>query len=302
VLQDRGLSASTDLLSLRGYANVRNLCQLVPYLTGADVAVLIDDDEVFRDARFLGKAREFAGTGDGDDFIGLVAGYYLQPDGSLYVGREQTPWMRAWGQYDALNAAFAQIIERPPRLKETPFAFGGNLLIHRRVTETVPFDPLITRGEDIDFLMNARMFGYRCHLDRDLTITHLPPPKTHPLWRQHREDIIRFSYQREKLRRQQDTAGMTRVSTAELMPYPGRFLGENLESLAADSAALLAAEYEAQGDTRAAAEARHNPDFIWSDAGTDPFQHLVRLQERWRNLVAALHDLPPETWHTASTT
>jgi len=51
----------TNLLQLRGYSNVRNLCMFIPHILGSEVAVLIDDDEVFEDPKFISKAREFIG-------------------------------------------------------------------------------------------------------------------------------------------------------------------------------------------------------------------------------------------------
>lgn len=290
VIRDQGMAENIDLLNLVGYSNIRNLCQFVPFVMGADVALLIDDDEVFEDPDFIGKAREFIGRGEGDNYVGLVAGYYLQPEGRVLVGKNQSPWMKTWGQYDALNQAFEQVINRPPRLKPTPFVFGGNMLIHRSVTAKVPFDPWITRGEDIDFLMNAKMFGYDFYLDNELAIKHLPPPKTHAAWRQHREDVIRFSYQREKLRQQRAVAGMVAVTTEDFMPYPGRFLGGNLELLVSESAAQMAAEYAAQDDTAAAEEARRNIEFIWGKLESDPFQHLCELQRRWQTLTTGTQE------------
>jgi len=35
-----------DVLELRGYSNIRNLCLFIPYILGAEVAILIDDDEI----------------------------------------------------------------------------------------------------------------------------------------------------------------------------------------------------------------------------------------------------------------
>ena len=50
-----------ELLQLRGYSNVRNLCMFIPHVLGSDAAVLIDDDEVFEDPDFMSKAGEFIG-------------------------------------------------------------------------------------------------------------------------------------------------------------------------------------------------------------------------------------------------
>ncbi len=287
-LDTGGKAEFISLLSLYGYSNIRNLCQFLPFVAGADVSLLIDDDEVFEDARFMEKAGEFIGSEYEGTRVDLVAGYYLQPDGEYLIHKEQSRWTRAWGQHDAMNSAFRQVIGSGPRLKETSFVFGGNMLIHRDVTRRLPFDPVITRGEDIDFLLNARMFGHRFYLDNRLAIKHLPPPKAHLAWRQHREDIARFLYERAKLSRQQAVTGMTAVSADELDPYPGRFLKADLERLVADAAHLLAEEYRARDEADNAAEALANIEFARGYAASvgNPFQTYCDLQRNWQKLMS----------------
>jgi hypothetical protein len=129
--------------------------------------------------------------------------------------------MKYWDQYDRMNEAFGKIIGSDPRLKETPFVFGGNMVIHRNLFTVVPFDPHVTRGEDIDFLMNAKMFGFHFFLDNQLSIKHLPPSKAYPIWMQLREDIHRFIYERAKIEHQTAIAGMTRVYPEDFDPYLG---------------------------------------------------------------------------------
>jgi len=46
-----------------------------------------------------------------------------------------------------MNEAFDKIIGTEPRLKETPFVFGGNMVIHRDLFSVIPFDPNVPRGE-----------------------------------------------------------------------------------------------------------------------------------------------------------
>ena len=40
-----GIKEYIDLLQLRRYSNIRNLCMFVPHILCSDVAVLIDDDQ-----------------------------------------------------------------------------------------------------------------------------------------------------------------------------------------------------------------------------------------------------------------
>ena len=158
IVGDRG--EYTDLLQLSGYSNIRNLCMFIPHVSGSKVAVLIDDDEVFEDPDFMSKAKEFIGKNAGGNVVHAVAGFYLQPDGDYCLKKTFRPWMRYWDKYDRMNEAFDKFIGTEPRLKETPFVFGGNMVIHRNLFTIVPFDPNVPRGEDIDFLINARLFGF----------------------------------------------------------------------------------------------------------------------------------------------
>lgn len=291
---NEGKNEYIDLLKLRGYSNIRNLCIFIPHILDSDVAVLIDDDEVFEDPKFISKAREFIGREIGGRTINAVAGYYLQPDGDFRVKRPFHPWMKYWDKYEKMNEAFDKVIGTEPRLKETPFVFGGNMVIHRNLftvfgelSRTVPFDPGVPRGEDMDFLINAKMFGFTFFLDNQLSIRHLPPPETHPTWMQLREDIRRFIYERAKIEHQKEMEGMTKVYPEDFDPYPGCFLKRDLEEKIEKSCKLLSEEYLAQGDRQDSEEALKNITLSKTDAVPkyDPFQKVCKLQKRWQELM-----------------
>jgi hypothetical protein len=203
-------------LSLEGYSNIRNMCLILPHILKADVSILIDDDEVFEDPDFIKKALEFVGK---DENFG-IAGFYLQAHGGYKFTRKREWWKIFWDNTGAMNRAF-KIIDNPPRLKDTPFVFGGNMVIHKNMFIRVLFDPYISRGEDIDFLCNAKSKGFKFLLDRELSIKHLPPKGQNPLWLKMREDIKRFIYMRVKLKRRGYPIEKT-------MPYPGYFLTKSL--------------------------------------------------------------------------
>ncbi len=276
-----------DLLQLRGYSPVRNLCLFVPHVLGAEAAVLVDDDEVVEDPAFLEKAvallgREYQGVP-----VYAVAGYYLQPDGSWRVERPYQPWRRYWDKFDRMNEAFERFIGQPPRYKITPFVFGGNMAVHRHLFMRVPFDPAVPRGEDMDFLINARIFGYAFFLDRELAIKHLPPPKPHPLWRQLREDVYRFVRERAKLRALARYPHLFPVRPEDLDPYPGAFLREDLEEKVHRSHQLLALQYLAEGKPEDARETLETLRLLVTDAPPkeDPIRRLLDLQARWHTLM-----------------
>jgi hypothetical protein len=55
-----GKKEYNDLLQLRGYANIRNLCLFIPHVLGSEAAVLIDDDEVFEDRNLCRKQKNLS--------------------------------------------------------------------------------------------------------------------------------------------------------------------------------------------------------------------------------------------------
>jgi len=276
-----------SLLNLKGYANIRNLCLFIPHIFDSDVAVLIDDDEVFEDIDYISKAKEFIGKNVNDKKVYAVTGYVVHSDGNYQVKKQFHPWMKFWDKNERMNEAFYKMVGREPRLKETPFALGGNMVIHRNLFSVVPFDINVSRGEDTDFLMNAKMFSFGFFLDNQLSIKHLPPSKSHPIWRRLREDIYRFIYERAKIRNQKDIEGMTRVYPWDFDPYPGCFLKDDLEDKIEKSCRLLSREYLARNDKRACNEALRNIILSKSDAVPkyNPFYELCLLQKRWNELI-----------------
>ncbi len=75
---------SMSLMSLSGYANVRNMCLYIPFVLGADAAILIDDDEIFEKEDFISVATEFIGGRLYGKTIDGLAGYYLNKDHNYY--------------------------------------------------------------------------------------------------------------------------------------------------------------------------------------------------------------------------
>jgi hypothetical protein len=277
----------TSLLRLDGYSNIRNLCTFVPHLLGSEIAVLIDDDEIFEDPEFMDKALEFVGQEKHGERILAVAGYYINPDDDFLLNREILPWMTYWNKIDCMNRAFNQIIAEEPRLKVTPFAFGGNLVLHKDLFTRIPFDPSVPRGEDIDFLINARMFGFKTYLDNQLSIKHIAPPKTSPKWEQVREDIYRFVFEKKKLEGQEGYPGLHPLHASELDPYPGEFLKDDLEEKIFRSNQMLALDYMAKGDTQGALECMKNIYLAntQADSEENPYYNLLRLQTDWEKMM-----------------
>jgi hypothetical protein len=110
---------------------------------------------------------------------------------------------------------------------------------------SVSFDPGITRGEDIDYLMNSRLFGFSWFLDGNLSITHLPPkaaagdPLTTTPYAKLQRDVLRFIYQREKIRISQAHPHLRSLRAGDFGIYPGEFFKEDLDDQALEALRIL---------------------------------------------------------------
>jgi len=282
-------NAAEKILSLNGYSNIRNLCLFVPYILDADVAVLIDDDEIFEDPNFTNKAKEFIGKRFYGNTIDGVAGYYLNEDNEYYDKVNIAPWMTYWDRFGGKREAFDKIIGGEPRLKKTPFAFGGAMVIHRNLMRIVPFDPNITRGEDTDYVINARIFGFNFYLDNTLSIKHLPPPKHHPVWKRFREDIYRFLYDKSKFETQYEKTNLREINPEDFDPYPGEFMKPDLEDKIFKTNIILALNYLADNDIDSCKETIKNIYLAKYDAKPhyNTFETYLNYQKKWRHMLKA---------------
>jgi hypothetical protein len=284
-LANRGVSKSAlELVNLDNYAAVRNVCSLAGVINGTNYTIFIDDDEVFSDPDFLDKIVESMGKDAAGEKIEALAGYYLQPH-TFRLDENKVPDWRApwWNNTAAMNAAFERIIGQEPRLKPTPFVFGGNMTVSLKALKQIPFDPRITRGEDIDFLLNACIHGVTFYLDRQLAITHLPPESEQKEWKKVREDAIRFLYERKKVR------DHPQLTLQELQPYPGMFLGADLEERIIKTNELLKQKYQTENDEQGVRECEKTIAMTAENrwAQIDTRKWLRQLVTRWQEVTTA---------------
>ena len=226
-LKKRALSKFAGFLNLKGYSDVRNIGLVISQILESDAVIFLDDDEVVTDEDFFKKCSEFVGKKYKGKIIGGVTGFYIGSSGSYWLKDDPREWWKTgWRKRRKMNEAF-KIIEEDARLKETPFAFGGNMVLHKELFQKVPFDPYIFRGEDMDMLVNARMFDFAFLLDNQLSVLHFPEYVARR-WSEMRQDVYRFAYMRKKLQYQEHKNGVTPLQTTSLEPYPGYFLRRNV--------------------------------------------------------------------------
>ncbi|MDD3580070.1 MAG: hypothetical protein PHW74_03495 [Desulfobacca sp.] len=290
ILHTRGQGHLAGLLSLSGYSQVRNLTLVLANIWAAEVLVSLDDDEIIADPHFLDKiAEDFAVLSQAHPIFGL-AGIYQNRDGRVLVPEPTAPWTVYWPKIRWMNMAFKDLMLSGPRLKPTPLALGGNLALSARLFRQLPFDPALTRGEDIDYVLNARLFKIPFFLDNTLAVIHLPPEKPHPDWLRLRQDLARFLYTRRKLREPAPQPGLASITAAELKPYPGNFLEDDLEDRAGHSHTLLALEYLAKGQPQAALDTLENLALIQaaSQPSSSVLATYVEMVSDWQKLQSWL--------------
>ncbi|MHB0867707.1 MAG: hypothetical protein ACYC6B_09330 [Thermoleophilia bacterium] len=288
-LAEKGMGDYDRFLSLDGYANIRNMSLLAAFLTGADVAILCDDDEVFVDSDYLNKAMEFIGGDFENGFVGGVAGYYEEAGSGMDPLRPELKWESIWGGIDAMNEV-TEGISAPPRLKKTSLAFGGNMVIHRHLFEKIPFDVLVPRGEDIDYVLNCNCLGYDFYLDNHLSIQHLPPPVCAPPWFQIRQDIIRFARERAKLASTTVRDSVRHPFASDYDPYPGRFLKNDFHDLLLATSLEMAGVYFTAGMESDARECLVNVAISKAEIAVqkDAWQEYLAFQQQWEEFIRIL--------------
>ena len=292
---DKKLDSS--LISLTGYSNVRNMCLVAAELARSEVAVLFDDDQVYEDPKYIDKVFEDIDSEVDGRLVRAIAGYYLRPEGGYLVPPPSDWWMSEWPMVTAMNEAFS-IIGTEPRLKKTPFVFGGNMVLHRDVFRKIAFDPCIRRGEDIDYLMNCKFFDIDFLLDNQLAIKHLPPDSHVPAWAHFRENIYRFIYAREKMRSQVPVEGVRKVALEELDPYPGMCMRDDLEDMIYKTSVLIGLSYTHTASGMKSGmrpesefhESMNNIHLARYDAPPkeSPFLAYLALRESWEGLMKFL--------------
>jgi hypothetical protein len=226
----------------RGYPQIRNLQLLIPHLLDCDLVAALDDDEVVEDPHFLRRAAASVvlGASNGDRVYG-AASYYLDEQGfrmhetPATAASESNPFER---KIALMNGILERIEREPGDVVPSLFALGGNMTFSRELLSRSGFDPAITRGEDIDYVINARLVGLPYHFDKNRPIRHLPPPGRSYRdfdYAKLQQDVRRFIYEREKLRAAAEDGGFSPLTAADLDPYPGQFLGDDLERYAVEA-------------------------------------------------------------------
>ena len=203
-MEQLGLGKLAKEVGLSGYGAIRNLGLLVADTLGFDAVVFLDDDEVVDDPDFLQRAVYGLGklTKKGIPILAKT-GYYFNSDGS-YLSKSQDRWYNHfWQQGKAFNKWITKAMHGP-RLSRSNHVCGGCLALHKEAFRRVSFDPWIPRGEDLDYLLDLRMYGSDIWFDNQWNLRHLPPETE--------RDVYKRQY-------------MTKASPRPVATKPNRYMG-----------------------------------------------------------------------------
>ena len=217
-----------ETVSLRGYGAIRNMGLAVAALLGHDVVVFMDDDELALGPDYLVKAVYGIGRKTKQNHS-LVAktGYFLNYKDSPYATESDTAWYdKRWSKAQEFNDWMARALSTT-RISRSNYACGGCMTLHAEAFMRIGFDPFITRGEDLDYLFNLRMYGFDMWFDNEWNVRHLPPPTPSQPSR-FLQDVYRWEYERAKLAYASSKVELQQVSPQSLMPYPGGWISDDL--------------------------------------------------------------------------
>jgi GT2 family glycosyltransferase len=240
-----------EALSIRSYGAIRNLGCLLASIMGNDAIIFMDDDELidmddfFERAAFgLGHPIHSGGhllaktgmvTDMTGDFFQLGTGHLKHGDASANAALEKLApqtkqgWQdRFWRMQGSINQSI-ELALRPPRLHRATMAFGGCLAIHREMFTKVAFDPWIMRGEDVDYVINARLHGGDVYIDDQWIVRHNSPESERGPAERFRQHVYRFIYEHRKLEFAKSQVDLAQVSAQSLMPYPGALVTQSIQ-------------------------------------------------------------------------
>ena len=213
--------------SLRGYGAIRNMGLAVAAALGHDIVVFLDDDEVALNENFLIDAVYGIGLENRQGLRILAkSGYYLDRHDSPYADVTKPRWYnRWWSKREEFNEWMQSALEGT-RISRSNYVCGGCFAVGAEAFCNVAFDPQITRGEDFDYLLNLRMYGYDVWFDNKWFVRHLPPNVPSHAAR-FLQNVYRWDYEVKKLAAARGIINLHHVTPGSLRPYPAPWLEEH---------------------------------------------------------------------------
>lgn len=279
-LTQRNFKDYDTLIDLKGFSKIRNTGLLLAQALSIEMVIFMDNDEVIENPDYLDVASEYLDQRFDGKRVGGKGGFYLNPDGSILLPPRKLWWDWLWDKIRWMNQTYLKILKSKERLVPTPMLLGGNLVLHYRLFQSVPFDPLIPRGEDTDYLINATRLGFCILFDPRLQIKHLHPERTETYYEQElKGDLERFLYERQKVKEGMELS---------LDPYPGYFLRWSVYPKAILTVFFLALDYFLKGKRKKARETLSILKEIFKKR--EGWSYYLKFREAWERVMKRIRE------------
>lgn len=226
-MEQIGMGALASCACLNGYGAIHNLGVLAASIFGHDTVIFMEDDVVIDRPDFLERA--VYGIGAQTPSGGIVTaktGYYYGDDGER-IAKPETRWYRkGWDTSRDFNAYMEPAL-KGPRLSRANTASGSCLVLHADTYGRVSFDPWIPRGEDMDYVINCRMYNQEVWLDNKLSVQRLPRERQDAA-ANFRQDMTRWFYEGRKVEFAKAQIDLMQVDPSSMAPYPGMWLTKKI--------------------------------------------------------------------------
>ncbi len=174
----------SELFSVQGYPEIRNLGFIFPFISGNDYFIQIDDDEIVR-PDYIIKMKEI--FHDNPDVYALTAPY--EKNGTIYIKTEDQ--LKSWAKYSSMNKDMIAMTE-DEGITPTMFGFGGNMVLRKEFVSQVCYPPKVPRGEDFSLILaskviqkngypeigiekDSKVLSFYFTPSKEMTIDHRPP-------------------------------------------------------------------------------------------------------------------------------
>ena len=285
-MEQLGVGKLNKEIGLAGYGAVRNLGLVLANVMDFDAVVFLDDDVVIEDEEFLHKAMYGLGklTRKGIPILAKT-GYYYNAEGT-YLSMSQNKWYNHfWQQGKAFNEWIEQAMQGP-RLSRSNHVCGGCLALHKEAFKRLSFDPWIARGEDLDYMLDLRMYGSDIWFDNQWWMVHLPP-ETKSEGTRFRQDIYRWLYEYRKMEYSRTQIDLMQVRPSSLEPYPGPFLEPGITRRISTTAFLRSLARPDKSAYRKAAKAATGEATTYAERNCSKY---FEFQFVWPELMSRLEN------------
>ena len=220
-----------ETVSLRGYGAIRNMGLAVACVLGHDAVVFLDDDEVVLDENFLVNAVYGLGSLTRQNLKVLVkSGFFVDEFDSPYSEPSDRWSEKYWSKSAEFNKVMEHAQTSRSRITRSNHLCGGCCALHAEAFTRVPFDPYITRGEDLDYVLDCRANGLDVWFDNEWFVRLRPPEEMAPAPSTFMQDVHRWLYEYRKLDAMNARRDLRTITPESLMPYPAPWLSSEVRS------------------------------------------------------------------------